>query len=282
MAPVTSCPDACLEVITPFFTSTRGCHCVYYHLRCTDNESTSHLEDRLTPTLLGRDLHYLGLSHCDHLVDGLNASILGPFDYLAGFGIAFSPLTSFNVSASVLPKSLLYLELRYTSLRSIPELAATLNESNVISLALDGNSISFLPDIVRNTWRKLLWLSVAEANLSYIPLGVATLPLLEYLDVHGNNITDVPVQLLGARQLLSVSLATNRIRQVPSLFLQSPPSWLLDVSCNPLVSPVSLAPWVLAAPCIDGCAPMLLGNGVCNRPCNTSQARWDGGDCAFS
>ncbi|KDO33368.1 hypothetical protein SPRG_02175 [Saprolegnia parasitica CBS 223.65] len=234
------CPPECKLQVTSWFSSS--CDCVFYRLNCAQQQLLGRTIASAIPPSIGASLFFLNVVRCA-LPDGPTPELFARFPNLFGLAIEFSNLSEWAIPPTAIPQTLMQLELRHSSLASVPTVLRDLAPlPNLLHLALVGSQIAHVPQSVWATWAKqLVRLSLSEARLTNVSMfGTATSaipwPRLVHLDLSFNAIDEIPMSaLINCSSLEILSLDHNRVTALPKRLVLGRPDLAIQLRYNPLV-----------------------------------------------
>ncbi|KAF0685293.1 Aste57867_22781 [Aphanomyces stellatus] len=297
----TPCPDTCLLEIAPWFDTS--CQCVTFELNCAmRNISGDTIDAYLRPDQLGQWLFYIDVRRCS-VPNGISTNTLAAFQHIYGLLISFSNMTQWPCHEAELSQSLTSIQIRYSNLTAIPEVLASVSPS-LVYIRLEGAPIASIPDSIYTAWSNVSSIALNYLSLTQVPVVVASRPVLIYLELRGNFISNITLKWqnqihMQQPQLKQIDLAANSLHDGPWLLVQT--GVLLGLGSNPIASvPSTVTAKMLTSrkvvlddtPCCAtgpavGCQPkcsrycddFMIGNLRCDWVCFTKACQYDGGDC---
>ncbi|KAF0700117.1 Aste57867_9348 [Aphanomyces stellatus] len=301
--PRSGCSNLCAFEFAPW--GTRDCQCCYVEINCAllSHRANITIDSLLRPDQLGHRVYFIDIRRCP-LPHGIPLDTLAPFQNIYGLYIAFSNMTQWstddlaNTTTLALPDSLTALRISYSNLTAVPRLLASV-PSHLIYLRLEGAPITTIPEMYVKAWATVPSISINEANLSKIPVGLLASTTLGWLELRGNRIAYVPPEW-RPQVGFTLDLSANELMDGPWHIAQ--PGVTLELSSNPIASVSNALDETLlqkrtvvlddtpfcassssSSPCQSKCARLceskFIGNGNCDWSCYNAACAFDGGDC---
>ncbi|RHY25222.1 hypothetical protein DYB32_008452, partial [Aphanomyces invadans] len=293
------CPPGCVLDSAPWFS--RSCNCIYFRWTCNATNYHDVVDAKLNASQIGPNLLFLHIQKCS-LRHGLAADTVSQFQSMYGFHFEQTGMVEWNMPSSAIPSSVVLAMIRYSALDHVP-LALQNPGANLRSIFIVGASLRAIPAHIFANWQHLnsLWLTSTNLtefppqilqmdglevlaldsnHISTLPPDLHKLPLLNWLYLESNNISVFPDALVTARTGVYLYLNYNPIDFIADDVVAQLDPWYVDISSTVFCQQRQL-PSLCREGCSNTCSPLDQTNHFCDPQCNSTECRFDNGDCEF-